>query len=140
MEFNFSPKSKQSREYKEKEKKKKKKDKKEKTEDAPKTDKKDDNAKKTIAGGVTIQDFKVGKGPVAKKGDTVRMRYIGKLVNGKQFDKNTSGHPVSVDFIKSNTIFYLTPFRSLLFTLEKMRLSKAGMKALLACKPVANEF
>ena len=117
--------------------KKKKKDKKEKTEDVPKKDKKDDTSKKTFAGGVAIQDFKVGKGPMAKKGDTVRMRYIGKLLNGNEFDKNTSGKPVSVNFIY---ISNLTRFVSLLFTSEKVRLSKVGMRALLACKLVESEF
>ena len=36
--------------------------------------------------GVTIEDRKVGSGPVAKKGDKVSMRYIGKLSDGKVFD------------------------------------------------------
>jgi FKBP-type peptidyl-prolyl cis-trans isomerase len=30
---------------------------------------------------------------VAKKGNKVSMRYIGKLTNGKVFDKNTKGDP-----------------------------------------------
>lgn len=36
--------------------------------------------------GVTIDDRKVGTGRVAKPGDKVGMRYIGKLENGKVFD------------------------------------------------------
>lgn len=36
--------------------------------------------------GVTIDDKKLGKGPAAKKGDKVGMRYIGKLQNGAVFD------------------------------------------------------
>jgi FK506-binding nuclear protein len=36
--------------------------------------------------GVTIDDKKLGKGPAAKKGDKVGMRYIGKLQDGKIFD------------------------------------------------------
>ena len=36
--------------------------------------------------GVTVDDKKLGKGPAAKKGDRVGMRYIGKLENGKVFD------------------------------------------------------
>ena len=51
-------------------------------------------AKKTIAGGIVIEDAVVGTGPMAKKGNTVRVRYVGKLTNGKEFDKNTSGKPV----------------------------------------------
>lgn len=36
--------------------------------------------------GVTIDDRKLGEGRAAKKGDTVSMRYIGKLESGKVFD------------------------------------------------------
>ncbi len=35
-----------------------------------------------------IVDEKVGTGPEAKAGDTVRMHYRGTLMNGKEFDKN----------------------------------------------------
>lgn len=31
---------------------------------------------------------------MAKKGQTIGMRYIGKLANGKKFDSNTTGKPV----------------------------------------------
>jgi FK506-binding nuclear protein len=37
-------------------------------------------------GGVTIDDKKLGNGPAAKNGNTVSMRYIGKLEDGKVFD------------------------------------------------------
>lgn len=37
-------------------------------------------------GGVTIDDKKLGKGVAAKAGNSVSMRYIGKLENGKVFD------------------------------------------------------
>jgi len=52
---------------------------------------------KEIAGGLTIQDVKTGTGPQAKKGNTVSMRYIGRLQGpgGKVFDKNTKGKPLS---------------------------------------------
>jgi len=60
--------------------------------------------KKTIAGGVVIQDVKVGTGPQAKKGNTVRMRYIGKLTNGKVFDKNVSGKPFTFHLGKGEVI------------------------------------
>ncbi|KAF2730127.1 hypothetical protein EJ04DRAFT_545929 [Polyplosphaeria fusca] len=43
--------------------------------------------------GVTVEDKKLGKGPAAKKGSKVGMRYIGKLKNGKQFDSNKKGKP-----------------------------------------------
>jgi len=75
-------------------KKEKKKDKKEKKKISDTPGEKPTPAKKTIAGGVVIEDAVVGTGPMAKKGNTVRMRYVGKLTNGKEFDKNTGGKPV----------------------------------------------
>lgn len=53
---------------------------------APKVD-----AKKAALGvrtvdGVKIDDKKIGSGPVAKKGNRVGMRYIGKFTDGKVFD------------------------------------------------------
>lgn len=47
-----------------------------------------------ITGGIKILDSKIGTGPMAKKGNKVRMRYIGKLQSGKVFDKNVKGNPV----------------------------------------------
>lgn len=44
---------------------------------------------KTVQG-VLIDDRKLGKGPAAKKGNKVGMRYIGKLEDGKVFDGNLS--------------------------------------------------
>ncbi|CAL9729201.1 peptidyl-prolyl cis-trans isomerase [Monosporozyma unispora] len=59
------------------------------------TKKKEDNKPKAkvIAGGIIIEDRTLGKGTQAKKGSRIGMRYIGKLKNGKIFDKNTSGKP-----------------------------------------------
>ena len=119
----------------EKEKKKKKKEKK--AEDSLKKDQKVDVVTKTITGGVITEDHKTGTGATAKKGDTVRMRYIGKLTNGKEFDKNVSGKPVS-----SYSFIYMAPlhmFYSLLSALGKGKSSKAGMRALLACRLTASE-
>ncbi len=53
--------------------------------------KKDDGDVKSGLGvkmvqGVKIDDRKLGKGPAAKKGDKISMRYIGKLQDGKVFD------------------------------------------------------
>lgn len=53
--------------------------------------KKDDDKQKASLGpktvqGVLIDDKKLGKGPAAKKGNKVGMRYIGKLEDGKVFD------------------------------------------------------
>lgn len=39
-----------------------------------------------VVQGVKLDDKKLGKGPAAKKGDKISMRYIGKLSNGKVFD------------------------------------------------------
>ncbi|KAK7053399.1 peptidylprolyl isomerase fpr3 [Paramarasmius palmivorus] len=47
-----------------------------------------------LPGGLKVKDSKVGTGPAAKKGQTLGMRYIGKLQNGKVFDSNTKGKPV----------------------------------------------
>lgn len=49
--------------------------------------------KRTLEGGIVIEDRTIGEGPGAQKGARVGMRYIGKLKNGKVFDKNTSGKP-----------------------------------------------
>ncbi|KAJ6171330.1 hypothetical protein N7470_000397 [Penicillium chermesinum] len=54
--------------------------------------------------GVTIDDKKLGKGPVAKAGNTVAMRYIGKLENGKVFDSNKKGKPFSFKLGKGEVI------------------------------------
>jgi len=95
--------------------KKKKKDKKEKKEKTEKTEDQKNPTKTTITGGVVVEDHKIGKGPMAKKGDTVKMRYIGKLTNGKEFDKNVSGKPVSpclflLHCLKSYSIVYFPPW------------------------------
>ena len=50
---------------------------------------------RTLQGGVLAADHKVGTGPIAKSGNLVSMRYVGKLQNGKVFDQNTKGKPVS---------------------------------------------
>lgn len=80
-----------------------KKDKKDKTEkkkekpeqkDGDKKEKGDKKVERTLEGGVKVRDFKVGTGKTAKKGDKIEMRYIGKFLDGKVFDKNTKGKPV----------------------------------------------
>ena len=50
---------------------------------------------KDLEGGVKIKEVKTGSGPGAQKGQSVKMRYIGKLTDGKIFDSNTKGKPVS---------------------------------------------
>lgn len=59
--------------------------------DAKSDSKKDGEKQKATLGpkkvqGVIIDDRKLGKGPAAKKGNKVGMRYIGKLQDGKVFD------------------------------------------------------
>lgn len=73
--------------------KKEKKGKKEKKETSA-TGEKDKPTTKELAGGIKYTDTKVGTGPMAKKGNSISMRYIGKLQNGKIFDQNTKGKPV----------------------------------------------
>lgn len=54
--------------------------------------------------GVKIDDKKLGKGPAAKAGNTVSMRYIGKLEDGKVFDSNKKGKPFSFKLGKGEVI------------------------------------
>ena len=54
----------------------------------------DQGGMRELPNGLRIQDAKVGNGPQAKSGAKVKMRYVGKLQNGKVFDSNTKGKPV----------------------------------------------
>ena len=50
--------------------------------------------KKTIKGGVSVEDIKVGNEPEAKPGKMIGMYYEGKLKsNNKQFDAQKEGKP-----------------------------------------------
>ncbi|KAJ3791020.1 hypothetical protein GGU10DRAFT_338461 [Lentinula aff. detonsa] len=77
---------------------KKEEEKKKKT-DSQKGESKNDKEDKTklkekeLPSGLKIKDAKIGTGPMAKKGQMISMRYIGKLPNGKVFDSNTKGKP-----------------------------------------------
>ncbi|TFY64101.1 hypothetical protein EVJ58_g2850 [Rhodofomes roseus] len=73
----------------EKAEKKGKKEKKEKKE----KEKSDKGKEQELSGGIKTVDSKVGDGPKAKNGDTLSMRYIGKLQSGKVFDENKKGAP-----------------------------------------------
>lgn len=55
-------------------------------------------------GGVTVDDRTIGSGRTVKNGDTVGVRYIGKLQNGKQFDANKKGKPFSFKAGKGEVI------------------------------------
>ncbi|SAM06743.1 hypothetical protein [Absidia glauca] len=46
-----------------------------------------------LPSGLIIEDIKVGEGANVRSGARIGMRYIGKLTNGKVFDKNVSGKP-----------------------------------------------
>ncbi|CAO3610218.1 unnamed protein product [Cunninghamella blakesleeana] len=48
-----------------------------------------------LPNGLIVEDVKVGDGQNVRNGARIGMRYIGKLTNGKVFDKNTSGKPFS---------------------------------------------
>ncbi|KAG0267122.1 peptidylprolyl isomerase fpr4 [Actinomortierella ambigua] len=63
-----------------------------KKEEPKKEEPKKDN-KKVLPNGLVIEDVKIGDGARAKSGKKIGMRYIGRLTNGKVFDKNTSGKP-----------------------------------------------
>ncbi|KAJ3863156.1 hypothetical protein EV359DRAFT_82631 [Lentinula novae-zelandiae] len=68
----------------------------EKKTDGKKGEEKKDKTKlkeKELPSGLKIQDATIGTGPMAKNGQLVSMRYIGKLANGKIFDQNTKGSP-----------------------------------------------
>ncbi|KAF9792713.1 hypothetical protein BJ322DRAFT_1133279 [Thelephora terrestris] len=79
---------KETKEEKKEGKKEKKKDKEEKKKEG-----KAAGEVKALAGGVQVKDIKVGSGPGAQKGQSIKMRYIGKLTDGKIFDSNTKGKP-----------------------------------------------
>ncbi|KAK8924819.1 FK506-binding protein 4 [Metarhizium anisopliae] len=61
-----------------------------------------------VVQGVTVDDRTIGKGRTVKKGDTVAVRYIGKLANGQQFDvmeiANKKGKPFSFKVGKDEVI------------------------------------
>lgn len=85
-------------------KKDKKKEKKEKKEDVKEDKKEKKYSTNTLLGGVVTEDRKVGSGASAKSGNKVGIRYIGKLKNGKVFDKNTSGKPFVFNLGKGECI------------------------------------
>ena len=58
----------------------------------------------TLANGVVVEEHVVGTGKKAKKGSKLGIRYIGKLKNGKEFDKNTKGSPFRFTLGKGEVI------------------------------------
>ncbi|GJJ78632.1 FK506-binding nuclear protein [Entomortierella parvispora] len=59
---------------------------------------------KTLPNGLIIEDVKVGEGARAKSGKKIGMRYIGRLTNGKVFDKNMSGKPFNFNLGRGEVI------------------------------------
>ncbi|KAI1653638.1 hypothetical protein F4813DRAFT_374036 [Daldinia decipiens] len=57
-----------------------------------------------VVQGVTVDDRKIGSGRVAKKGNKVEVRYIGKLLDGKVFDANKKGKPFGFSVGKGEVI------------------------------------
>jgi FKBP-type peptidyl-prolyl cis-trans isomerase len=51
-----------------------------------------------------IVDEKVGTGPEAKKGDTVKVHYTGTLMNGKEFDSSRGKEPFQFELGKGAVI------------------------------------
>jgi len=79
----------------------------------PKTPKQDGKAdvntpkstKKTIKGGIQVEELKEGTGPACKPGQAVGMYYSGRLKsNNKQFDSCTSGKPFKFKLGKGEVI------------------------------------
>jgi FK506-binding nuclear protein len=82
-----------------------------------------------VVQGVTVDDRKVGTGRAVKNGDTVGVRYIGKLADGKVFDcKSTSlfatswPHEIGTNFVQQTR-----RASRFLSRLAKARSSRAGM-------------
>jgi len=60
---------------------------------------------KTLAGGITVTDLRMGHGPEAKPGKVLSVYYAGRLKqNGKQFDSLTSGKPFTFRLGKGDVI------------------------------------
>ncbi|KAG8944272.1 peptidylprolyl isomerase fpr4 [Tulasnella sp. 424] len=79
--------------------------------ESKKEDKKEKDGKKekkktirTTKSGVTVDVRTEGKGPAAKNGQKLSMRYIGKLQNGHVFDKNVKGSPFTFTLGKGEVI------------------------------------
>lgn len=85
--------------------------------------------KKTLTGGLVIEDSKVGTGKTAKAGSHCAMRYIGKLADGTVFDSNTKGQAVSVQKVKKDKKRGIHVLCSSILHSAAKKLSKAGISA-----------
>jgi FKBP-type peptidyl-prolyl cis-trans isomerase len=82
---------------------------------------------KVLEGGIKVVDAKPGTGVQAKKGNTVSMRYIGKLASGKVFDQNVKGKPVgplSCLLVVTTNLLFRTIFFSSPSAWAEVKLSK----------------
>lgn len=113
-----------------KEKKKDKAEKKEKSEqkDGEKKEKVDKKAERTLEGDVKVRDASIGSGKMAKKGDKLQIRYIGKFLDGKIFDKNVKGKPVCYNCRVHG--FTINSISSSPSRLDKVMSSKVGQLTL----------
>lgn len=112
----------------EKKKEKKKKEKKAKDGEGKKEDGEAKGASKVLAGGLKFTDHKVGTGPQAKPGNTVSVRYVGKLDNGKVFDSNTKGKPVRFSLCTTEPFAESIRIHSSLSILVQEKSSKVGIR------------
>ncbi|GAA5857795.1 hypothetical protein JCM8547_005984 [Rhodosporidiobolus lusitaniae] len=62
------------------------------------------NQTRVLQGGLEVTDAKEGTGAACKSGQKVGMRYIGKLENGKVFDSNTKGAPLTFNLGRGEVI------------------------------------
>ena len=60
--------------------------------------------KRTIEGGIIVEDLLVGKGAPAKPGKFVSVFYVGRLKNGKKFDETKSGEGFKFQLGKGEVI------------------------------------
>jgi FKBP-type peptidyl-prolyl cis-trans isomerase len=58
----------------------------------------------TTPSGLQYWDIKVGTGPKAIPGETVRVHYTGWLTNGKKFDSSIGGQPYKFDLGRGQVI------------------------------------
>jgi FKBP-type peptidyl-prolyl cis-trans isomerase len=58
----------------------------------------------TTPSGLQYWDIKVGAGPKAIPGETVRVHYTGWLTNGKKFDSSIGGQPYKFDLGRGQVI------------------------------------
>ena len=84
----------------------------------PATKPEGNNDKVRTVQGIKIEDKVIGKGPVAKKGNKVSMRYIGKLLDGKQFDGTWPSHTIYLGGHYQLIRFYTQPTRKVHLSLS----------------------